>query len=175
MAEVVNSTTDAEIRAEIKTLLLEIPGLGGPDDAASRHVHAFGFEVDDEKETKQFWQSLEGNVPVINGAMVTRLAREDQEPFAGREFAFLHRYRILFRYGNHLDPRAEEKFGIFVDAIHDRLRSAALFKRDGLHPAPFSTQTASSTMRNIKLFHTRTWEAEIEFTVTEQVFQSEIA
>ena len=164
-----------DIRSAIRTDLLTIAGLGGPGADKDRHIHKYSFEVDDEKEAKQFWQSTDGLDSVVNGVMLTRLNRDDEELVAGREFIIMHRFRLLFRFGKRLDPLAEKRFEVFLDAIHEKIRANSFFKQGGLHPQPHSEQTAKSTITNKKLFHTRVWEAEIEFTVTEQIFQDSFA
>ncbi len=157
-----------DIRDAIRTKLLSIAGLGGPGADADRHVHKYGFEVDDEQEAKQYWQSLDGNEPVVNATMLTRIGLDDREPVAGREFAKVHTFRLIFKFGKTLDPLAEKRFEVFLDAIHAAIRAdKSIFVQDGQHPQPEANQGLRTLITNEKLFGMRVWKAEIEFDVVE--------
>jgi len=172
----VSATT---IRQEIKDELLTIPGLGGVQTL--RNVHKFAYISDDVAEARAFWEATDAaGKKVVNGVMITRIAREDREPLDGKEFAALHSFRLHFQYGRLAQETnesiAEEVFEGFLEAILDKLRgNAAIFQTEGvggqtLHPQPFADQVGRATISSVKLFGTRVWRAEVDFQVVEHFF-----
>lgn len=161
-----------DIRPDIQSVIGSVTGVGGTGTLVDRKIHLYAYESDDNTEAATFWVPT-APTGTINGVMITRIGREDREKVAATEFAVLHRFRVIFRYGKKADPLAEKTFEDFLELILEAIRgSATIFKRDGLHPQPDAEQVAVTLIRNFKFNHTRTWEAEIEFTVVERVFES---
>lgn len=156
-----------DIRNDISTVLHEVPGVGGPGPS-DRKIHKYTFEVDNEEDLRQFWQ-ISPTTREVNGVMIGRIRREDIEPNAGKEYGELHDFKLLFRYGKPNEPLAEKTFEGFVDAIQDKFRgNDTIFKRNGNHPQPYGDQVTRAEIRNVKLFGTRIWQAEIFFRVVIQ-------
>ena len=175
------------IRTDIRDLLLTVTNLGGDDATqANRKVHKFFAEVDDIEEHRAYWETTVGSEKQINGIMLTRTNRDDEEPHATgavREFATLHQAKLLFRFGkaetNPKTPTVEGEFETILEEILDKLKGAGLFDRaeisqgsGELSPMPFGNQVARVEITNKKLFNTRVWEAAIFFVVVEQEFKT---
>lgn len=163
---------EAAIRTTIVAELDQVPNLGG----AEQRIHKFGFETDDVTEAKAYWQSTEGPTPgvgpqIINAAMLFGTGREDVEVVAGKEFAVIHSFRLLFRFGRSMDPTTEEDFQVIFQAIMDKFKgSKVIFKIEGFEPQPQRDQVARATIVNKKIFGIRVWEADITFDVVERFF-----
>lgn len=169
------------IRTNIVNQLKTIAGLGGDE----KKVFPYSFESDDVDEAKVFWESTQSTgfpaatKKVINAAAVTRLARRQRETATGgiRLFKRIHRFRVLFRYGLPGDTQAEKTFETFLESILNKIEgNDTIFHTPGVgvsgnfHPdAQDADQTAEVAVANKKLFHTRVWEAEVDFEVVEHV------
>lgn len=172
-------TTIDEIRDDVKVIAETIPNLGGDDATVSnRKIHKFLFESDDPVEAKAYWTSSIGGESIINGLMMTRERRGNDEPFASgavREFVRLHDMKLVFRYGRKEDapetPVVEGEFETILEAFLDALEGSGVFDRDGLTPQTEGKQAADADIVNKKLYGLRVWEATIRFTVVVRIFK----
>lgn len=161
----------AQIRAELLAILQGVSGLGGTNPSPElRNLHPYFYHADDKTEFDSYWVTTEDpsdpdTERTVNGAMISRTARDDTEPVEGREFSEGHRMQILFRYGRKQDPLAERTFEEMLEGIMDAIQGNAIFKRNGLHPGALGDQTATSAIVKETIFGMRVFKATIELTV----------
>jgi len=154
-----------------------VEGLGGTNPSPGlRNIHKYYYHCDDLNEFESYWMTevTIGAEPetIVNGIMLSRVGRDDEEPVEGREFAEEHRMQAIFRYGRKQDPRAEERFEAILERIMNGLKGSTIFKRNGLHPGSLGTQTARAVITKETIFHQRVWRATIDFTIVYRTIQS---
>lgn len=161
------------IRSEFVTFFESIANLGGDDPTPSnRKIHKYAYDSDDVEEAKAYWETTVGGAKVINGIMITRINRNDEEPHASgavREFKNVHSFKFIFRYAKEDDPLAEQAFEAILDAILDGLQNNEVFDRGGRTPQPFGIEAGRADIVNKPIFHLRVWEAEIFVDIVEHV------